>query len=451
MVRHCGPAHDEPSTAFSPDRSNADDIKQPACPKRETQPGSPCRSRGGAVASVHRTHRFTPVPRQALAARPPGPRGRRPGPAERGHAHRLRPLFRPRAGTRLPAQRPQQARHPEGRDLQRESRHPGAGVRPRFEEALKTAREVKAHAPRCRTSSACTGRSGPAAAPAESLRENIRESTLEGLGWARTWPRRQGQGWRSVKLVCQYAATSSTRPYKGSPHGRPRRTSATPSRRSAVTNLPKQRGLSPVNGAVQEGPCAVITPSTARSSHWSHLDAAGLRHLVSPEGHRPLHDQAPIRPGRHVGGVLGAVDQPHVQRAGRGFRDVLVPRRNHSFKAPSGQVIRTHASPKARPRARSVQGRATPRFVPARPQRHAGVRRAAGPLVPSSSGRCVTMRRMSRRHRSRSVARARVRVRHAEEAGCRRMSPGPAPALLTQERFPRFWSSWRPRQVPRAS
>jgi hypothetical protein len=31
--------------------------------------------------------------------------------------------------------------------------------------------------------------------------------------------------------------------------------------------LPNWRGLSPVNGAVQEGSDAVITPDTARSSH----------------------------------------------------------------------------------------------------------------------------------------------------------------------------------------
>jgi hypothetical protein len=50
------------------------------------------------------------------------------------------------------------------------------------------------------------------------------------------------------------------------PQGRPRCTSATVSRRTAVTGLPKQRGLSPVNGVVQDGSDAVITPATPRSS-----------------------------------------------------------------------------------------------------------------------------------------------------------------------------------------
>jgi hypothetical protein len=45
-------------------------------------------------------------------------------------------------------------------------------------------------------------------------------------------------------------------------HGRPRRTASAPSRRSAVRSLRKQRGLSPVNGPVQDGCDTVITPAT---------------------------------------------------------------------------------------------------------------------------------------------------------------------------------------------
>lgn len=44
----------------------------------------------------------------------------------------------------------------------------------------------------------------------------------------------------------------------------PRLTASAPSRRNAATNLPKQRGLSPVNGAMQDGSGAVITTATAR-------------------------------------------------------------------------------------------------------------------------------------------------------------------------------------------
>lgn len=47
----------------------------------------------------------------------------------------------------------------------------------------------------------------------------------------------------------------------------PLRTASAPSRRNTVTSLPKRRGLSPVNGAVQDGSAAVITPVTSRSSH----------------------------------------------------------------------------------------------------------------------------------------------------------------------------------------
>ncbi|WP_435844275.1 zinc finger domain-containing protein [Streptomyces clavifer] len=44
-------------------RPDADDVEQHACPKCGAQPGSPCRSRGGAVASGHHTSRFTMMPR----------------------------------------------------------------------------------------------------------------------------------------------------------------------------------------------------------------------------------------------------------------------------------------------------------------------------------------------------------------------------------------------------
>lgn len=76
---------------------------------------------------------------------------------------------------------------------------------------------------------------------------------------------KSGASRRSVTFVRQYVVTSSTRSSSGSAHGRPRCTSSAPSLRSAVTSLPKQRGLSPVKGAVQDGADAVITPVTARS------------------------------------------------------------------------------------------------------------------------------------------------------------------------------------------
>jgi hypothetical protein len=78
---------------------------------------------------------------------------------------------------------------------------------------------------------------------------------------------KSGASWRIVKFVRQYAATSRARSSSGRLHGRPLRTASAPSRRSTVTSLPKRRGLSPVNGAIQDGSDAVITPATSRSSH----------------------------------------------------------------------------------------------------------------------------------------------------------------------------------------
>lgn len=78
---------------------------------------------------------------------------------------------------------------------------------------------------------------------------------------------KSGAGCRSVRFVRQYAATSSTRSSNGRLHGRPLRTGSAPSRRRAGTNLLSCRGLSPVNGAIQDGSDAVIKPATARTSH----------------------------------------------------------------------------------------------------------------------------------------------------------------------------------------
>ncbi|WP_234438643.1 hypothetical protein [Streptomyces sp. NRRL S-340] len=68
------PQHPSPA-----DRSDADDVEQHACPKRDAQPGSPCRSLGGAVASAYRTRRFTMVPWLKKALRVPTPADRGPG------------------------------------------------------------------------------------------------------------------------------------------------------------------------------------------------------------------------------------------------------------------------------------------------------------------------------------------------------------------------------------
>ncbi len=76
-----------------------------------------------------------------------------------------------------------------------------------------------------------------------------------------------GASCRMVRFVRQYAATSSARSSRGRLHGRPLRTASAPSRRSTVTSFPNCLGLSPLNGAIQDGSDAVITPATPRSSH----------------------------------------------------------------------------------------------------------------------------------------------------------------------------------------
>ncbi|GIG63653.1 hypothetical protein Lfu02_80250 [Longispora fulva] len=100
--------------------------------------------------------------------------------------------------------------------------------------------------------------------------------------------------WRMVKFVRQYAATGSARSSNGRLHGRPLPTASAPPRRCTVTSFPKQRGLSPVNGAIQEGSDAVITPVTLRSSQpWisprtSHHLPAYRETAMPPEVRTPL-------------------------------------------------------------------------------------------------------------------------------------------------------------------
>ena len=59
--------------------SDADDVERQPCPRCLVEPGSPCRSRSGAVATTYHTGRFSKVPRLAKLLRVPVPADRGPG------------------------------------------------------------------------------------------------------------------------------------------------------------------------------------------------------------------------------------------------------------------------------------------------------------------------------------------------------------------------------------
>jgi DNA invertase Pin-like site-specific DNA recombinase len=220
--------------------SEADLVERHPCPKCKAAPGSPCRSRNGAVTSAYHTGRFTKVPKLAKELRVPTPANRgpgqpwRPGKPVPAAVDPSLPSADIRIGyarcshlsQELDSQLDALAKHGIGRDkIFSEKTSARIKVRPQFEEALTTAREIKAHAPHCRVIFTVfemkrLGRdaaeltaladhltehglvlemlagplpgiydpTGPGkllfgffAAMAETERENIRESTLEGL------------------------------------------------------------------------------------------------------------------------------------------------------------------------------------------------------------------------------------------------------------------------------
>ncbi|MCZ4103397.1 MULTISPECIES: recombinase family protein [unclassified Streptomyces] len=227
----------DPHTALA---SEADDVERHPCPRCHAAPGSPCRSRSGAVAGTYHTGRFTKVPRLAKLLRVPTPADRGPGQPWRPGTPMPAPVDpdTPTADIRigyarcssltqeLQSQLDALAGHGIPRDkIFSEKISTRVRVHPQFEAALAAAREIKAHAPHCRVIFTVNemkrlGRdaaeltaladhltahglvlemlagplqgmydpSGPGrllfgffAAMAETERENIRESTLEGL------------------------------------------------------------------------------------------------------------------------------------------------------------------------------------------------------------------------------------------------------------------------------
>lgn len=226
-----------------PSPTDADEVERHPCPRCAAEPGSPCRSRGGAVAGTYHTGRFTKVPRLAKLLRVPTPADRSPGQPWRPGTPPPAPIDpdTPSADIRigyarcshlsqeLQSQLDALAKHGIPRDkIFSEKISTRVRVRPQFEAALKAAREIKAHAPHCRVivtvfemkrlgrdaaeltaladhltahglvlemlAGPLQGMYDPSgagrllfgffAAMAETERENIRESTLEGLDTA---------------------------------------------------------------------------------------------------------------------------------------------------------------------------------------------------------------------------------------------------------------------------
>ncbi|MEU1342965.1 recombinase family protein [Streptomyces sp. NPDC005827] len=226
-----------------PSPRDAYDVERHPCPRCDVQPGSPCRSRGGAVAGAYHTGRFTKVPRLAKQLRVQTPADRRPGQPWRPGTPPPAPAVADTPGAdirigyarcshlsqELDSQLDALTTHGIPRDkVFSEKISTRVRVRPQFERALRTAREIKAHAPHCRVIVTVyemkrLGRdaaeltaladhltahglvlemlagplpgiydpTGPGkllfaffAAMAETERENIRESTLEGLDTA---------------------------------------------------------------------------------------------------------------------------------------------------------------------------------------------------------------------------------------------------------------------------
>lgn len=145
--------------------SDADDVERHPCPRCRAEPGSPCRSRSGAVAGTYHTGRFTKVPRLAKLLRVPTPADRGPGrPWRPGTPVPLAlALDTPTADIRIGYARcstltqelqPQLdalATHGIPRDkVFSEKISTRVRVRPQFEAALELARQIKARAPHCR-------------------------------------------------------------------------------------------------------------------------------------------------------------------------------------------------------------------------------------------------------------------------------------------------------------
>jgi DNA invertase Pin-like site-specific DNA recombinase len=145
--------------------SHADEVERHPCPRCLAEPGSPCRSRSGAVAGTYHTGRFTKVGRLAKELRVPTPADRGPGQPWRPGTPPPAPIpaNTPSADIRigyarcshltqeLQSQLDALTAHGIGREkIFAEKISTRIRVRPKFEAALDACRQIKAHAPHCR-------------------------------------------------------------------------------------------------------------------------------------------------------------------------------------------------------------------------------------------------------------------------------------------------------------
>ncbi|MGW7478026.1 recombinase family protein [Nonomuraea muscovyensis] len=144
---------------------DANEVERHPCPRCAVAPGSPCRSRSGAVAGTYHTGRFTKIPRLAKLLRVIIPADRNPGQPWRPGTPPPAPLSDdgPSADIRigyarcsaltqeLQSQLDALAAHGIPREkIFAEKISTRVKVRPQFEAALALARQIKAHAPHCR-------------------------------------------------------------------------------------------------------------------------------------------------------------------------------------------------------------------------------------------------------------------------------------------------------------